>query len=73
MKSHKTGDEHGSMFRGRFEHSIDGKGRLSVPARFREVLAQRFDGDMNLVVVPNERCLEVHPLSQWEASRGACA
>ncbi len=55
------------MFRGRFEHSIDGKGRLSVPARFREALAQRFDGDMNLVVVPNERCLEVHPLSQWEA------
>lgn len=57
----------GGMFRGRFEHSIDGKGRLSVPARFREALAQRFDGDMNLVVVPNERCLEAHPLSQWEA------
>jgi MraZ protein len=54
------------MFRGRFEHSIDGKGRLSVPAKFREVLQQRFDGDRNLVVVPNERCLEVHPVSLWE-------
>jgi MraZ protein len=54
------------MFRGRFEHSIDGKGRLSVPAKFREVLQQRFDGDRNLVVVPNERCLEVHPVSRWE-------
>jgi MraZ protein len=54
------------MFRGRFEHSIDGKGRLSVPAKFREVLQGRFDGDKNLVVVPNERCLEVHPVSRWE-------
>lgn len=56
----------GDMFRGRFEHSIDGKGRLSVPAKFREVLQQKFDGDKNLVVVPNERCLEVHPVARWE-------
>jgi transcriptional regulator MraZ len=54
------------MFRGRFEHSIDGKGRLSVPAKFREVLQEKFDGDKNLVVVPNERCLEVHPVARWE-------
>jgi MraZ protein len=54
------------MFRGRFEHSIDGKGRLSVPAKFREVLQQKFDGDKNLIVVPNERCLEVHPVARWE-------
>ena len=54
------------MFRGRFEHSIDGKGRLSVPAKFREVLQQKFDGDKNLVVVPNERCLEVHPVARWD-------
>ncbi|MBW2402333.1 MAG: cell division/cell wall cluster transcriptional repressor MraZ, partial [Deltaproteobacteria bacterium] len=25
------------MFRGRYEHSIDAKGRTSVPSRFREV------------------------------------
>src|SRR5262245_20203497 len=54
------------MFRGRFEHWIDGKGRLSGPAKFREVLQQKFDGDKNLVVVPNERCLEVHPMARWE-------
>ena len=54
------------MFRGRFEHSIDGKGRLSVPAKFREVLQEKFDGDKNLVVVPNERCLEVHPVARWD-------
>jgi MraZ protein len=53
------------MFLGRHRHAIDGKGRLSVPARFREALAQ-YEGEA-LVVVPeiNERCLEVHPLEEW--------
>jgi MraZ protein len=51
------------MFRGRFQHTIDPKGRLSVPARFRDVLAQ-YEGQ--LVVVPNEHSLEVHPLEEWQ-------
>lgn len=51
------------MFRGRYQHTIDPKGRLSVPAKFRDVLAQ-FDG--NLIVVPNDNSLEVHPLGEWE-------
>ena len=51
------------MFRGRYQHIIDPKGRLSVPAKFRDALAQ-YDGA--LVVVPNEHCLEVHPLEEWQ-------
>ena len=51
------------MFRGRYQHTIDPKGRLSVPAKFRDVLAQ-FEG--RLIVVPNENALEVHPLEEWE-------
>jgi len=30
------------MFRGRYEHTIDGKGRLSIPSRFREILSDRY-------------------------------
>ncbi|HEY4104204.1 MAG TPA: cell division/cell wall cluster transcriptional repressor MraZ, partial [Polyangiaceae bacterium] len=26
------------MFRGQFVHSVDAKGRISLPARFRDVL-----------------------------------
>ncbi len=51
------------MFRGRYQHTIDPKGRLSVPAKFRNVLAQ-LEGA--LVVVPNENALEVHPVEEWE-------
>jgi MraZ protein len=52
------------MFRGRYQHTIDPKGRLSVPAKYRDVLAQ-YDGG-GLIVVPNGEALEVHPLPEWE-------
>lgn len=55
------------MFRGRYLHTIDPKGRLSVPAKYRDVLAQ-YDG--SLIVVPNEQALEVHPLEEWEHIEG---
>jgi len=50
------------MFRGRYLHTIDPKGRVSIPARFREALGE----SGRLVVVPNEHCLEVHPLEEWQ-------
>jgi MraZ protein len=55
------------MFRGRYDHTIDPKGRLSVPARFRDVLA-RYEGPV--IVVPNDHALEVHPLPEWEKLEG---
>ena len=42
------------MFRGRYQHTIDPKGRLSVPAKFRDALAQYEDHAEQLIVVPNE-------------------
>jgi MraZ protein len=56
------------MFRGTFEHTIDDKGRVSVPARFREVLLASND---DRVVITNfsvgaSRCLDVYPLAAWQ-------
>jgi transcriptional regulator MraZ len=52
------------MFRGRYQHTLDPKGRVSVPAKYRDLLAQ-YEG-ATLVVVPNGDALEVHPLEEWE-------
>jgi len=54
-----------ATFRGRYQHTIDPKGRLSVPAKYRDILA-RYESK-TLIVVPNEHsALEVHPLEEWE-------
>src|SRR5438876_1069247 len=52
------------MFRGRYPATVDAKGRVSIPARFREVLG-RYEGG-NLVMVPDGECLEAYPLAEWE-------
>ena len=54
------------MFRGRYQHTIDPKGRLSIPAKFRDALASYGDHAGQLIVVPNEHSLEVHPLEEWQ-------
>lgn len=54
------------MFRGQFHHSIDAKGRVSLPARFRETLLA--NGDPRVVMTPSpfDPCLHLYPLRQWE-------
>ncbi|MEM1032596.1 MAG: division/cell wall cluster transcriptional repressor MraZ [Myxococcota bacterium] len=55
------------MFRGHYEHSIDGKGRTSLPARFRAQLPT--EGDMRMVIAPAlqpSTCLDVYPMRAWE-------
>lgn len=54
------------MFRGQFIHTIDAKGRVSFPARFREVVVK--DGDARLIVTPHpfDPCLHVYPMQEWE-------
>ncbi|MEK6606535.1 MAG: division/cell wall cluster transcriptional repressor MraZ [Myxococcota bacterium] len=57
----------GALFRGAHEHSIDDKGRTSVPAAFREILAARRDA--RLIVTPNfddATCLVAFPPPEWE-------
>lgn len=49
------------MFLGEFEHTIDDKGRVAVPARFRDQVA---DG---LVVTRGfDRCLQAFPRTVWQ-------
>lgn len=51
------------MFRGRFPHTLDDKGRLSVPAKFRDLLRGRYDGRLIITSTPTH--LEAYPLEEW--------
>lgn len=50
------------MFLGEYTHSLDSKSRLTVPSKFRNILAA------GLVITrsPNELCLLAFPLDEWE-------
>ena len=52
------------MFRGRYEHTIDPKGRLSIPSRYREELVAR--GITTLVLSEGDHCVWAFPLDAWE-------
>lgn len=51
------------MFRGRSRHTLDAKGRLAIPSRFREALGQ---GDDDCLMVTNhDACLWAFARSDW--------
>ncbi|MDI6753386.1 MAG: division/cell wall cluster transcriptional repressor MraZ [Thermodesulfobacteriota bacterium] len=51
------------MFRGRFEHIIDSKGRVSIPAKFRELLMEK--NDDRLILTNFDRCLVAYAYEEW--------
>ena len=50
---------------GSYTHKLDSKGRMVLPARFREEL-----GLSVVATIGIERCVSVYPQSQWEAFLG---
>lgn len=50
------------MFMGEYNHTVDAKGRLIIPSKFREVL-----GDEFVVTKGLDGCLFVYENSEWQA------
>ena len=48
------------MFMGEYQHSVDAKGRLIVPAKFREALGETF-----VVTRGLDNCLFGYPMNEW--------
>lgn len=48
------------MFMGEYQHSVDDKGRLIIPAKFRDALGPDF-----IITRGLDNCLFVYPRSEW--------
>ena len=49
------------LFMGEYQHSVDTKGRLIIPAKFREEL-----GDQAVITRGLDNCLFLFPQSEWK-------
>ncbi|HTP50977.1 MAG TPA: division/cell wall cluster transcriptional repressor MraZ [Anaeromyxobacteraceae bacterium] len=54
------------MFFGTFQHSIDAKGRTSLPVKFREALAAAGESKLVLTQYPHWRAVQALPHSVWK-------
>ncbi len=50
-----------SMFMGEYSHTIDTKGRLIIPSKFREDLGEEF-----VVTKGLDGCLSIYPMEEWK-------
>jgi MraZ protein len=49
------------VFKGTYRHSVDDKGRVTVPARFREIL-----GDDSVITRGLDGCVFLYPRPAWQ-------
>ncbi len=54
------------MFSGNSSLSLDSKGRLAIPSRYRARLAEICDGNLIQTINPLDRCVWIYPQSEWE-------
>ena len=53
------------MFRGANKLTLDAKGRMVMPTRYRERLQERCGGKL-VITVDKDQCLLIYPLPDWE-------
>ena len=54
------------VFRGVQHINMDAKGRLAMPARQREPLMSRCEGQIVVTIDTQTACLVIYPLPEWE-------
>jgi MraZ protein len=51
---------------GRYINVLDAKGRINLPARFRDITGKSMDGDMTFIMTRGtEECIAVFPINEW--------
>lgn len=54
------------MFRGFNTISLDTKGRIAVPSRYRELISVQSENQLVITLNPLDRSLWLYPLPEWE-------
>jgi len=54
------------LFRGANAVSLDVKGRIAMPSRYRDELSVRCSGKLIVTVDAVDPCLNIYPLPEWE-------
>ncbi|ASG66547.1 division/cell wall cluster transcriptional repressor MraZ [Idiomarina piscisalsi] len=54
------------MFRGATTLSLDSKGRLAIPAKYRQSLSLDCEGKMVCTIDIKQPCLLLYPLPEWQ-------
>jgi len=54
------------MFQGEHKNTMDAKGRVNIPASFRETLRSRYGDEQVIVTRDYDGCLHAYPPKEWE-------
>lgn len=54
------------MFRGTTDISLDGRGRMAMPTRYREKLRERSGGRLVITIARHDPCLQVYAERDWQ-------
>lgn len=55
-----------ALFRGNSEINMDAKGRMAIPARYRDALDASSGGCLIATIDIQDKCLLIYPLDEWE-------
>lgn len=64
--SSQHGNARQLRFRGELSATLDAKGRMALPARFRGPVVEAAEGRLVVTINPRAKCLYLYPLPQWE-------
>jgi MraZ protein len=52
-------------FSGKYYYAVDTKGRIIIPAPFREIISSNYSSKLYIANAPFDKCLYIYPLEEW--------
>ena len=52
-------------FSGKYYYTVDLKGRIIIPAPFREIISSNYSTKLYITNAPFDKCLYIYPMEEW--------